>query len=1169
MPNASSVALNKVLGQDISSLMGTLNANGKIVLINSNGILIGNEAYISTASFIGSTFDVISQDILDNNECIFKGDSKASIENLGTITATSGDVFLIGYQLKNLGKVKAENGTIGIGIGKEILLKPKSQEKIFIKAQKADKDIETGIENNGEMTAAQIEIKADGNPYTLAIKNSKKIDALGTKTIDGKVFLVAENGRNENHGEIKAKNFDGTGGKVRLLGKEIGLTGSVDVSSSNEKNAGKVLFGGDYQGTNPDIINAKSIFMGEDAIINASANEIGNGGKVILWSDEVTQFFGTIHVNAGEFKGDGGFVEVSSKDYLNVQGMIYAKAPNGIKGNILFDPTNVFITNQPDNNIEKSAPPNIVYTVTPDTSAVSFIDYTVLNNLLNQPYDITISTTSKGPSDGNLRVNMPLNITNASLTLKADKEIIIGNIIDQKEFGTGLSLKAPTVTIISDSFESAIKNSSIFGNIQIEANVLNITAGGGVDDAYIGLSEEPLFLSPFDININITSTSGAKAYITSTKNFEIPAGNLTITSNGKDAYIESSLNIDLLVDHLNINNSSTGNAYVQSTNGNISVTSGTQNVNLSTQSASTGTSYIKTLGTNKTINLETDTFNLSSSNASSKSYIATNNGSINIITGGSNTSYLNSSTSHLGESYIAINETVNNPSNKLKISSGPLYLGPNSHIRSVNSGNIEIRTQGDLTLDAIAGSNTTDITVGATVGTIGTLTIDTTTHSINLNSTVGKAILTNNPGTALKGSIFNISGKNLTLTAGASDVEIFTNDDINLDLTGNFTLQASNTKLAHLISFGDIINFLHVKDINILGTSIISEIGAGRLTINSSGSLTMSRLSEISTASDINISMHGDLNLTAGSGSEEADIFTTGGNIIINNQGGSVNLTGGSNVNAFATIGGTSSGGNNLVSITTSNSLNLISSTGHTSIESQNGYIEVFAGNNITANANSRFLANSYINLVVDNNDPSFPNYGNGKFVFPQSGVTFTTGANQLVSLYSSFQSLNEVPNGTTINGNIFNKGEVDKDTPTEQWGEFGIYYPSIGTPPFGPGFIFYYKVNNNPGGNISHFLAYENEINEALSEMFYRLRRYTPIILSPLETPREKYIVNNEMYTFCYKNQMTDDEKAIEKMKMDEEKQKLMDKESQEDKHHIRNAFEYLFEKIKKFFSN
>jgi filamentous hemagglutinin family protein len=1170
MPSSSSISLNRVLGQDLSSLMGKLNANGKIILVNPNGILIGNEAYINTFSFIGSTFDVLDQDFLNSEEYAFKGESKAKIENYGSITATDGDVFLIGYQIRNIGEINAKNSTAGIGAGKEIILKPKSKEKIFIKSKSLNKDQDIGIENDGKINAAQIELKADGNPYTLAIKNNKTLDALGTKVVDGKVFLVAENGRNESYGDIKAQNFDGSGGEVRLLGKEVGLLGLVDVSSINEMNGGVVLFGGDYQGKNEDIINAAAIFMGKNALINAKANEIGNGGRVILWSDEATHFYGDINVEGGSIKGDGGFVEVSSKNYLNVQGDIFAKAYNGNSGTVLFDPTNITISSNDNQHIEDNVSPNkVVYVIIPDNfTGTSFIKTSQIKTFLDEGNTVLINTHSGGKSDGNIFVDQNLVFTHGELFLIADNDININARIELLDNALSLNLIAQKAVILGPSnVESSIINTSatdVF--INISSKELRLVGGFGAGPAasFIEPNGGTYNLSNSNTNINITSSSEHSAYIKFTNPTSLIAKNINITSNGFPAYIESAGDLTIHSHSTSITNNSSlaHDAYIISTGGSINITAN-NNLSLLVQSTSTNKAYIQTQAANKDITIESDTIEIFAENASSKAFIATNNGSIDITSGNlSNPSfYINIDSNTLGEAYVAINETTSNPNNTLNIKGGLLYLGPNAHIRSVNSGDILIYSKG-ISLNATASSSNTDIIAAATSGS-GNLTINTFNNDITFDASTNDALFTIGNGTGL----IDISAKDITLTAGSADAKIENFSGITFNLSGDLNLNASTTNIAgiHVTTSGPI-NISNVKNINLSGTSVLADISTvlGSLTINSTGSINLNRYSSIDSTADINISMHGDLNMTAGGANELSQIKNTSGNITINNQGGNITLRGGSSaVNAKATI---QPSGN--VTITTANNFNLISSLSAASVETTGGFVEIFAGNDITANSGSIFSASSFITFVVDNDNPSFPNYGNGKFVFPQSGVTFSTGANQLVSLYSSLQQINQVPNGTIINGNTFTKGALGQNSSTEQWGDIpssGIYYPSIGSSPFGPGFIFYYKLTSPE--DISRFLAFENKVNEALSEMFYRLRRDTPIIINPFIAPLKKYIVQNEKYKISFKKGLSDEEIKINEMKMKEEKERLMEKENEESKTNIKNSFKTLFEKIKNIF--
>src|SRR5262245_56908107 len=54
-PNASSAVLNRVVSGNPSSILGSLQANGQVYLVNPNGILVGAGAQIDCHSFVAST----------------------------------------------------------------------------------------------------------------------------------------------------------------------------------------------------------------------------------------------------------------------------------------------------------------------------------------------------------------------------------------------------------------------------------------------------------------------------------------------------------------------------------------------------------------------------------------------------------------------------------------------------------------------------------------------------------------------------------------------------------------------------------------------------------------------------------------------------------------------------------------------------------------------------------------------------------------------------------------------------------------------------------------------------------------------------------------------------------------------------------------------------------
>ncbi|MBI2297123.1 MAG: hypothetical protein HYU76_14055 [Betaproteobacteria bacterium] len=104
-----------------------------------------------------------------------------------------------------------------------------------------------------------------------------------------------------------------------------------------------MLIGGDFQGRNPEVQNAFRTYVGSNTIITADAVVSGDGGKVIVWSDDATRFYGTISARGGSQSGNGGFVEVSSKNWLDFHGSVNLGAVDGQPGTLLLDPLNIIV----------------------------------------------------------------------------------------------------------------------------------------------------------------------------------------------------------------------------------------------------------------------------------------------------------------------------------------------------------------------------------------------------------------------------------------------------------------------------------------------------------------------------------------------------------------------------------------------------------------------------------------------------------------------------------------------------------------------------------------------------------------------------------------------------------------------------------------------------------
>src|SRR5258707_7163529 len=94
-PSASSVALNRVTGGlGPSEIMGTLTANGRVFVINRDGILFGPGSVVNTAGFLATTNDIKNADFMAGRYNFnIPGRPDASIVNRGTIQASSGGLL--------------------------------------------------------------------------------------------------------------------------------------------------------------------------------------------------------------------------------------------------------------------------------------------------------------------------------------------------------------------------------------------------------------------------------------------------------------------------------------------------------------------------------------------------------------------------------------------------------------------------------------------------------------------------------------------------------------------------------------------------------------------------------------------------------------------------------------------------------------------------------------------------------------------------------------------------------------------------------------------------------------------------------------------------------------------------------------------------------------------
>ena len=121
-PSSSASLLNRINDSNPSQIHGRIDSNGRIFLLNSNGILFGETAKINVGSLFATTLTINEEDFLAGNySFVTMQDSSGQIINYGEIHAASGGfVALVANNVSNTGAIRADLGSINLMAGRAV-----------------------------------------------------------------------------------------------------------------------------------------------------------------------------------------------------------------------------------------------------------------------------------------------------------------------------------------------------------------------------------------------------------------------------------------------------------------------------------------------------------------------------------------------------------------------------------------------------------------------------------------------------------------------------------------------------------------------------------------------------------------------------------------------------------------------------------------------------------------------------------------------------------------------------------------------------------------------------------------------------------------------------------------------------------------------------------------
>ncbi|AFY37888.1 filamentous hemagglutinin family outer membrane protein [[Leptolyngbya] sp. PCC 7376] len=405
--------LSKVSGGNPSYLDGLLRVSGNdanLFLLNSAGIVFGENAQLNlTGNFTATTALGIgfeNGEWLDGNNYsmlvgapkVFDFDGTGAIINAADLQVNTGrSLNLFASNVVNTGTLTAEQGNI------QLLAVPNTN-SLRLNQSGQILGLELPMPSDSLNIVDLAKLLTGSNLETGLVVENNAIKLASTQT------PISQNSGNTFVSNLLSSAGE-SGGNINIFGQAIALE-SATLDASGTNGGGEILVGGAFQGSG-DLPRAANTLVDAESILDASAIAQGNAGDIIVWADNATGFYGQAIATGGLQGGDGGLIETSGKNYLDVFGAeIDTSTINGQAGEWLLDPSDINISftggigTLPDGLFNPPTSSNI--------SPITIV------NALDSGTDVTVTTSDGTGGNGDITLSDSIFQTGAgtaSLTL--------------------------------------------------------------------------------------------------------------------------------------------------------------------------------------------------------------------------------------------------------------------------------------------------------------------------------------------------------------------------------------------------------------------------------------------------------------------------------------------------------------------------------------------------------------------------------------------------------------------------------------------------------------------------------------------------------------------------------------------------------------------------------
>lgn len=478
--SASSTVLNRVVGGNTSQILGSLQSNGRVFLVNPNGVVFGAGSTVDVAGLVATSLNLSDADFLSGRHRFTNDPNAQAVSNAGNLNAQQGgEIWLIAPDVENSGVITAPNGEILLAAGSSVELTNSLDPNLRVNITAPAGD----ATNIGQLVASAGRLGLFGT----MVKNSGQVSA-DSATLQGGKIVFRSSQHTEVNGTASAQGVGG--GEIKVLSDmqagTVRVSGTLDASAPETGDGGFI----DTSAAHLDIQPSVSI---------TAAAASGKAGEWLI--DPLDIIVGTAASNAGFFTGSppGIWSPQASGSYVNA-GTVAAMLDGGTSvtistvnggfaeaGNISVDaPINTAnagaatLTLSAENDIVINAPLNmnnsLVLTADSDTSGAGnvVVNKAVTAAAVNASgQDIVFDSLDSGSSYGQFN--------GGAVTLNA------ANIISPSLWGVSMEVVAPSLSLNAvngivnsgTAFVVDVSGTVSFSNVNNAVHIYNLSSASG------------------------------------------------------------------------------------------------------------------------------------------------------------------------------------------------------------------------------------------------------------------------------------------------------------------------------------------------------------------------------------------------------------------------------------------------------------------------------------------------------------------------------------------------------------------------------------------------------------------------------------------------------------------------------------------------------------------